>query len=96
MPTSTYDWSFFDVYMDIRTPIDIVYDAWATSGGMGSFFVRTWRTSRLSGEDPRFRFFVLQHLTQHGYRRISGLCQLLEGLHPDLPSAVVQRPHVPL
>lgn len=36
-----YDWSQFDVYMDIRAPMERVFDAWATAAGMESFFART-------------------------------------------------------
>lgn len=36
-----YDWSLFDVYMDIRASTERVFDMWATSAGMESFFVKT-------------------------------------------------------
>lgn len=49
MADADYDWSFFDVYMDIRAPIEGVFDAWATAAGMERFFVRTWVASTSAG-----------------------------------------------
>ncbi len=36
-----YDWTQFNVYMDIRAPLEQVFNAWATAAGMESFFAKT-------------------------------------------------------
>lgn len=48
----TYDWTTFDVHMDIATDADIAYDHWATARGMESFFTREFRYSSPDGQ-PR-------------------------------------------
>jgi uncharacterized protein YndB with AHSA1/START domain len=49
-----YDWSSFDVHMDVNAPIETVYDAWATGRGMISFFTRTltYRTADGRSREP--------------------------------------------
>ena len=41
MDPEQYDWSTFDLVFYYRQPIDIVFQAWATSAGLETFFIET-------------------------------------------------------
>jgi len=40
MSTTAYDWSRFVVRINVNAPDKILYDAWATRGGMENWFLR--------------------------------------------------------
>jgi hypothetical protein len=49
MPTNTYDWSRFVVRINVNTPIDKLYHAWATRAGMEYWFLRLSEYKRADG-----------------------------------------------
>ena len=48
-----YDWSEFTVHSYYRAPLERVFDAWSTAGGLSSFFIGSARHTDASGRERR-------------------------------------------
>jgi uncharacterized protein YndB with AHSA1/START domain len=49
---SSYDWSKFDIFIYIESTPEILFDKWATSAGLESFFMKNVKYESADGE-PR-------------------------------------------
>lgn len=49
--SNAYDWSQFELRMDVRTTTADAFKAWATGGGMASFFTRTFTFHDADGNE---------------------------------------------